>query len=384
MFTPHEPMENMKYAQSIYCLFLLISFAEIFVIGWDCPLKCSCNATVIECVDQEFQTPDLVLFNMIPQSVERVTVIGNNFTKLPQFMFGNCTDHPFQLSLNYLDLSRNEIKDVHEKTFHCLPNLKTLVLTDNAWYITTNTNGFFSTLSLKHLDMDGAFEQRNTGVNVSYKYHVTNLVTVFNNSELDLEYLNIASNNILRLPDSTTDMLCSFSNLKELNMSNNYLGRMFIQKCLNNLEVLDISSNYFALINKSDRELLESFPNLTSLLMANNPFACDCHMIAFHHWFQNTHVAFTDKDQLRCSNNRTMMSMTSNDLVCEDPDRDTRSRLRTSYIVLGCVFAIIGIIFCIVMFLNRATIKRKMKNFVEPCCQFSKYGSHQSYSTVNV
>ena len=358
-------------------------------INPSCPpelLGCQCNSTSVVCVDTDFT--NATFFLSIPHTVESVRVTGNNLTDLPANLFGACarnTTGRKYSTLKYLDLSSNGIQKIHGKTFHCLPQLETLILRDNNWkMLDANHTGVFESLSsLRVLNLDSALAKWSSPNKPS---HLIRLPFVLNKTSTTLEDLNLANNEIITLTNESTDMLCNLQSLKRLNLSNNYLTEVRMEPCPYNLIQLDLSYNKITFLGSFLTLLNQSMPNITDLWLGNNNYMCNCYLIEFYEWLKANKHRVKDVENVICADSYKdkyrglqVLSLAVTDLKCEPiPNMQP---LETSYIVMWLGFAFISCTALIVAYLNRAAIKRVFKRCVAP---YITPRTHYSYASIEI
>lgn len=348
---------------------------------------CQCNSTSVACVDTDFF--NATLFLSIPHTVESVSVTGNNLTDLPANLFGACarnTTGRKYSTLKYLDLSSNGIQKIHGKTFHCLPQLETLILRDNNWkMLDANHTGVFEGLSsLRVLNLDSALAKW-SGPNKT-SHLLIRLPFVLNKTSTTLEDLNLANNEIITLTNESTDMLCNLQSLKKLNLSNNFLAEVRMEPCSYNLNQLDLSYNNIMFLGSFLTLLNQSMPNVTDLWLGHNNYMCNCYLIEFYEWLKANKHRVKDVENVICADSYKdkyrglqVLSLSVTDLKCE-PIPSIR-HLETSYIVMWLVFALISCTALIVAYLNRAAIKRVFKRCVAP---YITPRTHYSYASIEI
>ncbi|KAF6728132.1 Trophoblast glycoprotein [Oryzias melastigma] len=96
-------------------------------------------------------------------------------------------------------------------------------------------------------------------------------------------------------------------------------------------------------------------------------------------WLKNS-TQVTDKQDLTCAEpeslrHQPLLQVELSQLKCSS---DMERVLETSYVFLGLVLALIGVIFLLVLYLNRKGIKRWMYN-IRDACRDHMEGYHYRY-----
>lgn len=127
------------------------------------------------------------------------------------------------------------------------------------------------------------------------------------------------------------------------------------------------------------------------LLLADNPLRCGCAARPLLAWLRNTTERVPDARRLRCAAPRALhgwpfLDLEKARLHCAHGDADGRGEevelagpeLEASYVFFGLVLALIGLIFLMVLYLNRRGIQRWMRNLRE-ACRDQMEGYHYRY-----
>jgi hypothetical protein len=116
---------------------------------------------------------------------------------------------------------------------------------------------------------------------------------------------------------------------------------------------------------------LEDLPELISINITDNPFVCDCQVDHFHKFLKET-ILLLDVEVLKCvagypvSNvGHRIIDLHISDLRCKDVHPVT-AKLNASYVIMGCIFGILILLFFVVLYLNRAGIKRTIEKCTDP------------------
>ncbi|KAJ8255735.1 hypothetical protein COCON_G00195990 [Conger conger] len=266
----------------------------------------------------------------------------------------NGTEFQFLSDLKYLDLSFNKIDLAYDNAFSELKKLEVLDLSHNAHYfmvsgVTHNLNFLQNLPSLKVLNLSRNYISTLTSKNMTsnsltelqfqknylgrlWKENDHSYVQLFKNL-VNLEYLDISSNEIDRIPQSVFQnlprsiiKLClahnsmtnfKWSNLKLfpslqfLDLSHNYISEVsttlsnlsetlkFLHLGKNkiaqlsdgflrgaeNIQFLDLRSNYLRYINKTAYETGRR-NHSQMLFLGGNPFSCTCERLDFIMWLK--------------------------------------------------------------------------------------------------
>ncbi|KAK7120737.1 hypothetical protein R3I94_020655 [Phoxinus phoxinus] len=172
-------------------------------------------------------------------------------------------------------------------------------------------------------------------------------------------YLNntLMASGASQLPSAlSTDSLC---NLQTLDLSGNRLKEIPLSGFGNlNLTTLILTNNSIATLNKHDLQKFDEFKEI-SVNLSQNPFECKCDKLKeFYDWLKNSRQC-VDLETLKCAQPEEKKD-THLVNVCKPQDLG-------SYVLLGIVLALIGVVFLMVLYLNRRGIKRWLNNIREAC-----------------
>ncbi|XP_060566982.1 trophoblast glycoprotein-like, partial [Ruditapes philippinarum] len=320
--------------------------------------NCICTDYEVECHYEKKLSGDITkLLHYIKDDVTSITITDSNLQKLPANTFGSCRhDMSLELlSLKTVDLSNNNISTIHRKTFHCFPNLETLILKNNNWKISNmpfDTNYFASLPSLKYLDLTNTFYG-----DWDDDLQVVPLARIFGDSDyISLETLELSNNKQLLFTDSflSTNVLCHMPALKALNLDNNDLHYALLPMetgCLDSLEMIDYSYNQIQALSVEFMNKLEQLQNLRFVKLDHNPFVCDCRLITTYKWLNETTVP-VNKSELNCTADeiipriyyKPIIDLSMSDLVCLDSELN--SALSAEYnIAFLILFAVCSVLF---------------------------------------
>uniref|UniRef100_A0A8C3CF30 LRRCT domain-containing protein n=1 Tax=Cairina moschata TaxID=8855 RepID=A0A8C3CF30_CAIMO len=132
--------------------------------------------------------------------------------------------------------------------------------------------------------------------------------------------------------------------------------------------------------------LLLEAPGLRGLRVSlgANPLHCDCALRPLLAWLRSSATRVLDARSLRCSGppplrGTSLLRLRPEGLGCGASEGGEAGRLETaSYVFFGIVLALIGIVFLMVLYLNRRGIKRWLHNLRE-ACRDQMEGYHYRY-----
>ncbi|XP_026101502.1 trophoblast glycoprotein-like [Carassius auratus] len=206
-----------------------------------------------------------------------------------------------------------------------------------------------------------------------YRYNISVLTKrafSVNETDTDLRALSLQDNNIQVIENCA---FCGLPRLLSLDLSHNRLMVVLPEAfCgLEQLRNLNLSNSLMT-SDASQLPLALSTDNLGNLqrldLSGNrleNPFECKCDKLKeFYNWLKNSSQC-ADSNSLKCAQpekrkNTHVMDLEKRDMECQNLDA-------RSYVLLGIVLALIGVVFLMVLYLNRRGIKRWLNNIREAC-----------------
>ncbi|XP_053349576.1 trophoblast glycoprotein b [Clarias gariepinus] len=353
---PKEKQARRRVSTPCVVLFLTCFGAAVSL---ECPHKCVCTGTTVECKRQNLTSVP----HPIPANTTTLLLTGNDIFNLSKESF------PVRLnSLEELDLQENLIEQVDPGVFENLPKLRVLDLSSNRIF---------------NFSPD-AFPENNMlqVLNLSTSLYNFSRADVFYNllkrSVPKLSVLSLANNNLVVLPD---DMLTSLSDLTSLDLRNNSLVSINNVTFQNRaLTSLDLRNNALKVLFNETLKEFNQIPRL-KLSLLGNQWVCDCNIEDMLVWLQSSDIV-VDKENMTCTmpeKLRTiqLLQLKHSELQCTDSG-NLEVTLETSYVFLGMVLALIGVIFLLVLYLNRKGIKRWMYN-IRDACRDHMEGYHYRY-----
>ncbi|XP_068137641.1 trophoblast glycoprotein [Hyperolius riggenbachi] len=356
-------------------LLLLLALVHLLGCVWcqpdqqfPCPESCECSevARTVKCVGKNLKkVPE-----NIPSYVKNLFITQNNIHSIEEGTFNVTLPY-----LTDLSLSGNHLQVMGNNIFKNLPSLRQLDLSYNELE------------NINHLlfQVDPSHSSPLIELNLSNSLYNASMFTLLagslqNGTLTSLQKLDMSGNNLLYLPDG---LLSSLPNLKSLDLSNNSLlvfeDGVFAN--LSHLNTLDLRHNALKHLKNSTLLELSSHPGL-SVFLSDNSWICDCNIEPFYKWLKETQTTIVkDQSSLVCSYPEQMMdtqviAVKISELDC--PPDITDNSLQTSYVFLGIVLALIGVIFLLVLYLNRKGIKKWIYN-IRDACRDHMEGYHYRY-----
>ncbi|XP_042354619.1 wnt-activated inhibitory factor 2 [Plectropomus leopardus] len=289
-----------------------------------CPSSCICarDSGTVTCREGE----DAEVPGDIPEWTSSLILKGRNISTLQRgaFMSNGTELGMTTLSLSYnriqviepyaflglprlhlLDLSHNQLESISARAFHGLPELRSLFL--------------------NHSILPAATEQLSQALSAQ--------------SLRNLHRLELAGNMLKSIPLMRLDMY--------------------------NLHVLVLINNSIESIGGEDVTILYQQRHIR-VYLSLNPFRCNCELEAFYYWLKNSSQC-PDAGRLLCSEPEAKRGVPVEKLRQEDVDCMNENLEAVSYVFLGIVLALIGVVFLMVLYLNRGGIKRWLNNIREAC-----------------
>ncbi|XP_053561073.1 trophoblast glycoprotein-like [Bombina bombina] len=319
-----------------FLIFKLIVLAILLNVSVCCPFECYCSVPsgLVQCQFLPLQE----IPGEIPHWVQNLSVIGSNITKLRSEAFrSNGTN---LTNLTTLFLTNDNIQTIEAFAFSGLTNLSILDLSYN-FLNSIAEDAFVGQNQLSILKMNQA------------------LCGTAGTQLMDFQWISNLRN--LKLLELTGNMLNTFPS---------------IVVSLHNLRELKLGNNSIPNINA--KTVSDLFTHRTLQVYLNpNPLVCDCKIKEFLFWVGNRSQV-PDKKNLKCHSpsnlNGTFVTLLiSKNLKCNNENLET-----ASYVFFGIVLALIGVIFLMVLYLNRKGIKRWLNNFRE-ACRDQMEGYHYRY-----
>ncbi|XP_072515531.1 trophoblast glycoprotein-like [Salminus brasiliensis] len=289
-----------------------------------CPYPCTCtdDSATVTCLDLQ----EIALPLNVSRWTSTLTLRGANISIIPGSAF---SANGTALELKTLRLSWNNISEIEAHAFLGLSRLLVLDLSHN----------------------------RLTSLSEMAFYGLDELRVLYLNSTLSPQGAR-------ELPKALSTG--SLRNLQRLELSGNRLKAMPIASFDNmNLNMLILTNNSIETIGKTNVSSLNEFKKI-SVYLSLNPFKCNCELESFYYWLKNDSQC-ADSARLLCKLPEAKSGLHVEKLRREDVDCINAELEAVSYVFLGIVLALIGVVFLMVLYLNRGGIKRWLNNIREAC-----------------
>ncbi|XP_069890766.1 trophoblast glycoprotein-like [Dipodomys merriami] len=345
---------------------LLLVAAALSRPASPCPFQCYCFGSpklLLRCASgAELRQPP----RDVPPDARNLTIVGANLTVLRAAAFaGGDADGEEAAAaavrlplLTALRLTHNNIEVVEDGAFDGLPSLAALDLSHNP--LRALGGGAFRGLpELRSLQLNHALVRGGPALLDALDAALAPLA--------ELQLLGLAGNALSRLPPAALR--------------------------LPRLEQLDAHLNSLVGLDPDELRALEHDGDRPGprLLLADNPLRCGCAVRPLLAWLRNATERVPDARRLRCAAprallDRPLLGLDETRLRCADGDPNGRRdevdvpgpELEASYVFFGLVLALIGLIFLMVLYLNRRGIQRWMRNLRE-ACRDQMEGYHYRY-----
>uniref|UniRef100_A0A3Q2VXS8 Trophoblast glycoprotein n=1 Tax=Haplochromis burtoni TaxID=8153 RepID=A0A3Q2VXS8_HAPBU len=339
-------------------MFLLFLFA-IVPSGHGCPEECLCSSQTVKCQNKDLDK----IPHFIPNNTKILFVSGNSISRISGDSF------PTRLELlTDLHLSGNELEYVDTMAFNNLPNLVWLDLSNNTLQHFSES-AFPSDNKLQHLNLSRSLHNHSTTDELLNFLRSRNLV--------QLTVLDLSNNDLVILP---SDIFTGLSSLVSLSLQNSSIinihnGTLRVPP----LRDLDLRNNSLKDLSSIMMAEFSLKPDLR-IQLAGNPWHCNCFIEDTLMWLKNS-TQVVDVQNLTCTNpkdlrRQPLLQLEKYELKCS---MEMKGVLGTSYVFLGLVLALIGVIFLLVLYLNRKGIKRWMYNIRDACRDHMEGYHYRSY-----
>lgn len=339
------------------------------------PAECKCSKAKLLCSKQRESEPSFI---NISRDVRELTITGYKIKELNTTrLLGKSLTN-----LTKLDLSNNEISTVSSDSFSGkeFPVLKSVILGNNNITFrhsdeSPRIRAFHNLSSLTELDLNNSLQRDFISSD--------NFIDLLDQSSFVLKKLILSENKMSSLSPRLFT-LNSTRNLEELYLSGNSLRTIdyitLNRNSLPNLTLLDLSRNSLDVINNQTVDNLKTF-NKTRMYLGGNPFECICKSIKFVNWIKDTSLV-EDRDTLLCHDlgNTPVLEIKSNQIKCPNI---SNAFTRSQFIMLCVIFAIVGLLALIILFMRRMDIVRFCMQVRQATKEaFDSHQTHYTYSDI--
>lgn len=323
-----------------------------------CPDECVCLSQTVTCQNHNLDS----IPHSLPTDTKSLTVTGNRIARIGENSFPNPMEQ-----LTELNLSGNELEAVDARAFVNLPHLAQLDLSDNE-IKNFNESAFPPNNTLQVLNLSMSFH--------NYTYMDGALGALQSGNLVQLTQLDLSNIDLFVPPESMLSSLPSLVTLRLRNSSIVSLQNGTLRAPA--LRDLDLRDNSLRSLPPSTVAEFNRQPELL-IHLSGNPWLCDCLIEETLSWLKNT-TQVADGYQLTCADpadlrRHKLLQLQYSQLKCLG---NMENALETSYVFLGLVLALIGVIFLLVLYLNRNGIKRWMYN-IRDACRDHMEGYHYRY-----
>ncbi|XP_030648138.1 trophoblast glycoprotein-like [Chanos chanos] len=302
----------------------MVCFLFLSASAENCPLSCTCirSTATVTCLD----SPEIELPLVVSQWTHTLILRGNNVTTIPEGAFSK---NGTELGLLTLLLTGNNVQVIEAYAFAGLPHLLHLDLSYNNLMV-ISAMAFGGLRELRYLYL-------NNTLAISGARQLSSALS--SESLQSLQRLELSGNGLKAIPISRFDIF--------------------------NLNALVLTNNSIEAIGKNNVSSLSEFKKIR-LYLSQNPFKCSCELEPFYYWLKNGSQC-PDSSRVLCAQPEARRGTPVEKLRREDVDCINPELEAVSYVFLGIVLALIGVVFLMVLYLNRGGIKRWLNNIREAC-----------------
>ncbi|XP_036414332.1 trophoblast glycoprotein-like [Colossoma macropomum] len=293
----------------------------------------------------------------------------------------------------------DQIHQIHQNSFSGAENVSTLELTNDG-IMELGSHAFSELRVLRRLDLSenrlvlihpeafaipgSPLQQLSLSGSLYNSTSVTDLITALRWGALSsLLELDLSGNRLVLLPPGSFSPLPS---LRRLSLANNSLVAVYSGTFsgLERLKELDLRSNAFQAVSSEALRELEKLGQ-ARLLLGQNPYSCSCEAQEFSRWINSSSSQVGDADKLLCGSPADLQGVPVRMLSSRSPGCYGKANagaadvtLQTSYVFLGLVLGFVGMIFLLVIYLNRRGIEKWVTD-LHAACRDVLEGYHYRY-----
>ncbi|XP_019723396.1 trophoblast glycoprotein a [Hippocampus comes] len=321
-----------------------------------CPPGCECSeaAHTVKCVAKDLRGVPVGL----PGYTRNLFITGNHIERIGPDSFKGLHN------VTNLSLSNNNISEVDSHAFSGLPSLRSLDLSSNRLAAVHPEAFAVADQSLRQLNLSRALSNQSAMSDVAAALRRSALTS--------LRGLDLSHNGLIYLPPRIFSQL---GGLRRLLLANNSLVavRNATLAGLGALRELDLRLNSLKNVPEEGLRELDSLPE-AEILLGENPFTCVCGLEPFARWLNRSRGRVRDPEGLVCAfpaalRNASLLSAVgaAGSLGCRQVGAGAHLALQTSYVFLGLVLGLVGLVFLFVLYLNRRGIKKRVYDMRDAC-----------------
>ncbi|CDQ98852.1 unnamed protein product [Oncorhynchus mykiss] len=360
---------------------LIVLFALLCSISGrasGCPLRCECSeaAHTVKCVSKYLRSVP----SGIPGYTRNLFITGNQISRIGPESFKGLDN------LTTLSLSNNRITEIESQTFSGLRSLRSLDLSSNQLTVINPEAFTVPGHTLRELNLSRALYNHSSVMDLAMSLRWSTLG--------EIRTLDLSGNSLIYLPSHTFSYL---GGLRRLILANNSLVALYngTFSGLDSLEQLDLTFNALRTVQEEGLAELDSLCPGARLILGENPWTCICGMEPFAAWLNSSQGNVGDAESLVCAfppdmRNISLLRLAAGvagqagvggdrvALGCHRVDEGADLALQTSYVFLGIVLGFVGLVFLLVLYLNRQGIKKRINDMREACTEVLE-GYHYRY-----
>lgn len=309
------------WKQCLYCAAVACLLFAPVRTNDACPASCICarESGTVTCRDGE----DTEVPGDIPKWTSTLILKGQNISTLQRGAF---MTNGTEFEIMTLSLSYNGIRAIETDAFLGIPRLHLL--------------------DLSHNQLESISAEAFHGL-----------------SELRSLYLNYSILPSVAAQLSNALSARSLRNLHRLELAGNQLKSIPLMRLdIYNLHALVLVNNSIETLGRENVTNLYQQRRIR-VYLSLNPFRCNCELEAFYYWLKNSSQC-PDAGRLLCSEPEDKRGSPVEKLRVDCMNENLEA---VSYVFLGIVLALIGVVFLMVLYLNRGGIKRWLNNIREAC-----------------
>ncbi|XP_046875576.1 trophoblast glycoprotein a [Hypomesus transpacificus] len=330
-----------------------------------CPPRCECSeaAQTVKCVSKDLRS----IPSGIPGYTRNLFITGNQISRIGPESFKGLDN------ITTLSLSNNRISTVESQTFSGLRSLRSLDMSSNQLAVIHPEAFTVHSHILRELNLSRALYNHSSVMDLAPALRWSTLGS--------LQGLDLSGNGLIYLP---SHIFSHLHGLQRLQLGNNSLVGIYngTFSGVEQLEELDLSLNALKTLRAEGLQELDKLSR-ARVLLGENPFTCTCGIEMLASWLNNSQGHIGDVDGLVCAfpanlRNTSLLTLGKLSLWCYQGGEGADLALQTSYVFLGIVLGLVGLVFLFVLYLNRKGIKKRINDMREACTEVWE-GYHYRY-----